>query len=151
VEQVDEPSKLYGQPQNRFVADFIGHINQLVARVLQAEHGQHVRLEIAGLGEVLAPPHTGIAAGTKGVFAIRPEQVRIGTHEEVSELKNHFRGEVLHFLYRGDVTLYTVRLGNGTVIGALLPNAAPGRAKLFEVGDQVMVGWRRDAGMFLHE
>jgi spermidine/putrescine transport system ATP-binding protein len=151
VEQVDEPARLYSQPQNRFVADFIGHINQLTARVLQAEHGQHVRLDITGLGEALAPPRTGLAAGTTGTFAIRPEQVRIGTHEEVSELKNHFRGEVLHFLYRGDVTLYTVRLGNGTVMDALLPNAAPGRAKLFEVGDAVLVGWRHDAGVFLHD
>jgi spermidine/putrescine transport system ATP-binding protein len=151
VEQVDEPARLYGAPRSRFVADFIGHINQLEACVRQAEHGHHVHLEIAGLGEALAPPHTGIAVGTKGIFAIRPEQVRIGTHEEVSELKNHFRGEVLHFLYRGDVTMYSVRLANGTVMDTLLPNSAPGRAKLFEVGDQVMVGWRHDAGVFLHE
>ncbi len=151
VEQVDEPSRLYGAPRNRFVADFIGHINQLEAEVRQAEHGHHVHLDITGLGEALAPPHTGIAVGTKGIFAIRPEQVRIGTHDEVSELKNHFRGEVLHFLYRGDVTMYTVRLANGTVIDALLPNSAPGRAEQYEVGDQVMVGWRHDAGVFLHE
>ncbi len=151
VEQVDEPARLYSQPQNRFVADFIGHINQLDARVLQAEHGHHARLDITGLGEALAPPLAGVAPGSQGVFAIRPEQVRIGTHEEVSELKNHFPGDVLHFLFRGDVTLYTVRLANGAVIEALLPNAAPGRARLFEVGDAVMVGWRHDAGVFLHE
>src|SRR5262245_43343564 len=29
VEQLDEPSKLYGFPRNRFVADFIGHVNML--------------------------------------------------------------------------------------------------------------------------
>ena len=88
---------------------------------------------------------------TRGVFAIRPEQVRIGVHGELAELKNHFPGEVHSLLYQGDVSVYRVRLANGTMIEALLPNSAPGRAELFEVGDAVKVGWRHDAGVFLHE
>jgi spermidine/putrescine transport system ATP-binding protein len=151
VEQVDEPARLYSAPKNRFVADFIGHINLLEASVLQAAHGHHVHLDISGLGEVLAPPHVGLAPGGKGHFAIRPEQVRIGVHEEVTELKNHFPGTVRHFLYRGDVTVYKVELPNGALIEALLPNAAPGKAELFRAGDHVSVGWRHDAGVFLHE
>ncbi|MDD5391356.1 MAG: ABC transporter ATP-binding protein [Gallionellaceae bacterium] len=150
VEQVDEPARLYAFPKSRFVADFIGHINLLDAQVLEATHG-HLRLTIAGLGEMIAPPLAGAAPGGKGTFAIRPEQVRIGIHGEVTELKNHFPGEVTHFLYRGDVTVYKVRLANGMMIEALLPNSAPGGAELFKVGDPVRVGWRHDAGVFLHE
>jgi spermidine/putrescine transport system ATP-binding protein len=150
VEQVDEPSKLYGFPRNRFVADFIGHINLLDARVVEAAHG-HLRLDVAGLGEVVAPPATGVAAGATGSFAIRPEQVCIGVHGVVMELKNHFPGEVYNLLYCGDVTVYRVRLANGKVIEALLPNSAPGRTELFAAGDAVQVGWRHDAGVFLHE
>ena len=150
VEQVDEPSKLYGFPQSRFVADFIGHINMLDAQVLEAAH-RHTRLAIPGLGEITAPPVTGVTVGGKGAFAIRPEQVRIGISGEVAELKNHFPGEVRNLLYCGDVTTYKVQLANGLMIEALLPNSAPGRAEFFEVGDTVMVGWRHDAGVFLHE
>jgi len=148
VEQVDEPSKLYGFPKSRFVADFIGHINMLDAQVIEAAHG-HTRLAIPGLGEITAPPVTGITAGARGAFAIRPEQVRIGIHGEAAELKNHFPGEVRNLLYRGDVTVYKVHLANGLMIEALLPNSAPGRAELFEVGDAVSIGWRHDAGVFL--
>jgi len=150
VEQVDEPSKLYGFPKSRFVADFIGHINMLDAQVLEAAHG-HTRLAIPGLGEATAPPVAGVTAGNKGAFAIRPEQVRIGIHGEVAELKNHFPGEVRNLLYCGDVTVYKVQLSGGLMIEALLPNSAPGRAEFFEVGDAVRVGWRHDAGVFLHE
>ena len=150
VEQVDEPARLYGFPRTRFVADFIGHINMLEAQVAEPAHG-HLRLSVSGLGEIMAPPLHGIAAGSKGTFAIRPEQVRIGVHEEVQELKNHFPGTVRHFLYRGDVTVFKVSLPNGVVIEALLPNSAPGRAELFEVGDAVSVGWRHDAGVFLQD
>ena len=77
--------------------------------------------------------------------------MRIGVHEEVQELRNHFPGEVRNLLYYGDVTVYKVRLSGGQLIEALLPNSAPGRAVLFEAGDAVTVGWRHDAGVFLHE
>jgi len=151
VEQVDEPSRLYGFPRNRFVADFIGHINLLAAQAVESSHG-HLRLSIPGLGEnILAPPVAGVADGNQGVFAIRPEQVRIGKHNEINELKNHFPGVVITLLYRGDVTVYKVKLAGVTMIEALLPNSASGRAELFEAGDAVNVGWRHDAGMFLHE
>ena len=150
VEQVDEPSRLYGFPRNRFVADFIGHINTIPAQVAEAAHG-HLCLSVPGLGEIIAPPVAGIAAGDKGAFAIRPEQVRIAARGDIGELKNHFPGEVVTLLYRGDVTVYKVRLADGRTLEALLPNSAPGRAELFKAGDAVIVGWRHDAGMFLHE
>jgi spermidine/putrescine transport system ATP-binding protein len=150
VEQVDESSKLYGFPKTRFVADFIGHINMLDAQIVEVAHG-HTLLGISGLGEITAPPVAGMTAGDKGTFVIRPEQVRIGIHSEVMELKNNFPGEVRNFLYCGDVTVYKVQLSGGKMIEALLPNSAPGRAELFEVGDAVGVGWRHDAGVFLHE
>ncbi|TAN73070.1 MAG: ABC transporter ATP-binding protein [Gallionella sp.] len=149
VEQVDEPSKLYGFPRNRFVADFIGHINMIDAQVTEHAHS-HLRLAVSGLGEIIAPPLKGAAAGDRGGYAIRPEQVRIGVHGELDELKNHFSGVVHSLLYQGDVSVYRVMLANGAMIEALLPNSAPGRAELFEVGDAVKVGWRHDAGVFLH-
>ena len=150
LEQVDEPSRLYGFPRNRFVADFIGHINMIAAQVMESTHG-HLRLAVAGLGEIIAPPLPDAAVGETGVFSIRPEQVRIGVHGELAELKNHFAGVVHSLLYQGDVSVYRVRLADDVMIEALLPNSAPGRAELFEAGDAVKVGWRHDAGMFLHE
>ena len=38
VEQVDEPSRLYGFPRNRFVADFIGHITMIAAQEPDHRH-----------------------------------------------------------------------------------------------------------------
>lgn len=149
IEQLDEPSRLYGFPANRFVADFIGNVNLLEAEVREATPG-HLRLEVAGLGDVIAPPLNGSSAGDRGALSIRPEQVRIGHHHDDAELKNHFTGTVQDLLYQGDVTTYKVRLPNGATIAALLANSAPGRAKFYEVGDTVIVAWRRDAGMFLH-
>lgn len=149
VEQVDEPAKLYGFPKNRFVADFIGHINMIEAQVMKISHA-NLHLAVSGLGEVIAPLLQGVNIGARGVFSIRPEQVRIGRDGDLDELKNHFFGVVQSLLYQGDVSVYRVKIATGAMIEALLPNSAPGRAELFEVGDAVKLGWRHDAGMFLY-
>ncbi len=150
VEQLDEPSKIYGFPANRFVADFIGNCNMLEANVVEASPAG-LRLEVKGLGEVAAPAREGAQRGQKGVLALRPEQVRIVAPDSHHDLKNHFTGRVHDFLYVGDVTTYIVELPNGTRVEALLPNSAPGRATFFEAGDAVRVAWRHDAGNFLRD
>jgi spermidine/putrescine transport system ATP-binding protein len=148
IEQLDEPSKIYGFPNNRFVADFIGHCNMLAATVIEAAPHE-LRLDAMGLGEVAAPATASALAGARGVLALRPEQVRIAAPDSAHELKNHFAGTVRDFLYVGDVTTYVVELANGARLEALLANSAPGRARFFEVGEPVRVAWRHDAGVFL--
>ena len=148
VEQLDEPDKLYSAPANRFVADFIGKINLIEVEVT-ASSKVLLGLRAAGLGEIAATDPRPIAVGEKGAFALRPELIRVHGHKESADLKNRFEGRVRELLYLGDVTLYKVELANGAVIEALMPNAAPGRAKFHEVGDAVWVCWRHDAGVFL--
>src|SRR5262245_16226215 len=148
IEQLDEPSKIYGFPRNRFVADFIGHCNMLEATVIEAKPEQ-LRLEVKGLGEIAAPAAERARAGGAGVLAIRPEQIRIAAPDTAHDSRNHFAGKVHELLYVGDVTTYVVELANGARLEALLANSAPGRARFFEVGEQVAVAWRHDAGVFL--
>ena len=148
VEQMDEPDKLYTQPANRFVADFIGKINLLDVEVTSIGK-VHLGLQAAGLGEITAADPRPIPVGEKGAFALRPELIRVFGKLESADLKNRFEGRVKELLYLGDVTLYKVELANGFVIEALMTNAAPGRAKFHEVGDAVAVAWRHDAGVYL--
>jgi spermidine/putrescine transport system ATP-binding protein len=150
IEQLDEPSRIYGYPKNRFVADFIGTCNIIEAQVVETQGGR-MRLRIAGLGEVDALHADGAQPGQQGVLALRPEQVTIGSRVSAQPDQNHFAGRVFDFLYLGDVTVYVVELANGSRIEAMLPNSAPGRAKFFEAGDAVEISWRYDAGRFLTE
>ena len=144
---LDEPSRIYGMPANRFVADFIGNVNMLDAKVTAT--GANLSLALGSLGTVTAPPKEGIAAGAKGVFVIRPEHVAIRALADASPDPNQFEGRVHDFLYIGDVTTYIVDLANGARIEALMANSAPGRAKFFDVGDPVRLSWRAEAGAFL--
>ena len=150
VEQCDEPDKLYTQPANRFVADFVGRIN-LIEVTVTSSSKVLLGLQSPRLGDIAATDLRPIAVGERGVFALRPELVRVHGHKESADLKNRFQGRVRALLYLGDVTHYTVELADGMVLEALMPNAAPGRAKFHEVGDAVWVCWRHDAGVFLRD
>ncbi|MBI5923395.1 MAG: ABC transporter ATP-binding protein [Betaproteobacteria bacterium] len=150
IEQLDEPDKLYGLPANRFVADFIGKINLIEVEVAAASKVL-LTLKAAGLGEIAAADARPLQPGERGCFALRPEQIRVYGRKESADLKNRFDGSVKELLYLGDVTHYKVVLANGFAIEALMPNAAPGRAKFHEVGDAVTVCWRHDAGIFLRD
>jgi spermidine/putrescine transport system ATP-binding protein len=150
IEQLDEPDKLYTQPASRFVADFIGKVNLIEVEVASANK-THVSLHATGLGEIAAVDPHFLQPGEKGALALRPELIRVFGHKEQASLKNRFEGRVKELIYLGDVTLYKIELGNDFVIEAMMPNAAPGRAKFHEVSDPVTVCWRHDAGLFLRD
>ncbi len=148
VEQLDEPSKIYGFPRTRFVADFIGHCNLLSGPVTGNADGI-VTMEVAGLGPVRVAAVSAVATGRPGTVALRPEKIRIEALAPVDSPDNHCRGTVADLLYMGDVTVYIVDTPGGQKIEALLANSASGRAKFFEVGDPVEMSWPVAAGHFL--
>ena len=148
VEQVDEPSRIYGFPRTRFVADFIGHCN-LFSGPVTANEGGVVTLDVAGLGPVRARADTTTAPGREATIALRPEKTRLAPAGAAASEDNHFTGTVHDFLYMGDVTVYRVATAAGARVEALLANSGSGRATFFEVGDAVSFGWRADAGHFL--
>lgn len=148
IEQIDEPSRIYNFPVNRFVADFIGKINMLEARVIEIS-ASHLKLTVTGLGEVTVPVSGQVKAGDQGVFAVRPEQVRIVAQSPGTATEFQLLGKIKDFLYIGDVTTYIIALSNSTLIEALLPNSVPGHAKLFEIGDPVAISWQEQSAQFL--
>jgi spermidine/putrescine transport system ATP-binding protein len=150
VEQLDEPSRIYGFPKTRFVADFIGHCN-LFSGPVTANAGGEVTVDVAGLGPVRVATGSALPPGRPGTVALRPEKIRIdvtapdGTHD------NHYRGTVSDLLYMGDVTVYIVDTPGGHKIEALLANSTSGRTTFFEVGDPVEMSWPVAAGHFVEE
>jgi spermidine/putrescine transport system ATP-binding protein len=150
AEQVDEPSRIYGFPRTRFVADFIGHCN-LLSGPVAASSGGVVTLDVDGLGPVRVASSSTIAAGRRGTIALRPEKIRIEGAAPADTPDNHCRGTVSDLLYMGDVTVYKVDTPGGPKVEALLANSASGRTKFFEVGDSVEMSWPVAAGHFIEE
>lgn len=148
VEQIGDPSTIYGTPANRFTADFIGKINLMEARVQQVSDKEMI-LEIDGLGATTLPLKKGVKIGDQGTIAIRPEQMMVHAINKQEKIPHAHPGKILDFLYVGDVTTYVIELDNGIRIEALLANSSPGRARFFEVDDPVIVSWPQEAAQFL--
>src|SRR5512143_3773248 len=135
VEQLDEPSRIYGSPATRFVADFIGQCNLFSGPVV-ARDGGVLSLEVPGVGPVRATAAAGAAASTRGTVALRPEKIRIVAKPSGdaaaegrpggSSSDNHLRGRVADLLYMGDVTVYKVETPGGARVEALLANSQSG-------------------------
>jgi len=149
VEQMDEPSRIYGFPKTRFVADFIGHCN-LFSGPVTANNEGIVAVDVPGLGSVSVRADTDVRPGAPGTIALRPEKIRIES-AGTATTGNRCRGKVAELLYMGDVTVYKVATADGSRVEALLANSQSGRAKFFEVGDDVEMGWAVDAGHFIAE
>ena len=150
VEQLDEPSKIYGFPRTRFVADFIGQCNLFSGPVV-ASSGGLVTVDVPALGPVRVATDSSLPPGHPATIALRPEKIRIEATAPADTPDNHYRGTVADLLYMGDVTVYRVATPGGMRVEALLANSQSGRAKFFDVGDAVEMSWSVEAGHFIEE
>lgn len=148
IEQIGDPSTIYGTPANRFIADFIGKINLIEAQVQQISDTE-MTVAMGELGSSVLPLKKDIKAGNQGAIALRPEQIQVHALSERAKIPHAHMGKVRDFLYVGDVTTYVIELESGIQIEALLANSSPGRARFFEVDDPVIISWPYAAAQFL--
>ncbi len=138
--QVGAPAEIYERPASRWVADFIGEVTLIEGR-----------LEQAGLATALGPlkaPQAGAAEG-KAWLALRPEKLRLHAGRPAPDVGNAVAGTVFEIGYRGDVSIYKVRLADRSLIKVALANT--GGRPAFAVDDVVWVSWPPDAGVLLKE
>jgi putrescine transport system ATP-binding protein len=121
------------------VADFIGDVSLIEGRV--AEDGT---LETP-LGK-LRVSNTGAASGATGSLALRPEKIGL-SRERPAGAANAVSGTIAEIGYRGDRSLYNVRIADGSLMRAALPNTGP-RLDL-AIGASVWLFWGPHAGVVL--
>ena len=79
VIQVGPPAEIYQRPATRFVADFVGQVNMVEARVVEAGD-RSMRLEAPDLGcEVVSDRPVPAAVGETVWVAVRPETIAMTT------------------------------------------------------------------------
>jgi spermidine/putrescine transport system ATP-binding protein len=150
LEQVAAPAELYEAPASRFVAGFIGAVNILEGRVIEAAAG-HALLGINGLAApVRLVGEPGLTQGSAAAVALRPEKISISPgHGDVPPADNHARGEVSQILYLGSESLYEVDLGNGMRLKVLRSNRSAREPGDFGIGSAVSLSWQASAPVVL--
>ena len=150
IRQLGTPSELYEFPTNRFVAGFIGAVNQFEGRALQ-QTGDLLQVHTENAtSELRVRSQQAVAPGSPVVVAVRPEKVRIGV-DKPPPGDNQLQGQVEEIAYLGDVSVYHIRVDVGALIEAQLTNRARRAVAPLTWGDQAWVGWDADNALALLE
>ncbi|WP_029074532.1 ABC transporter ATP-binding protein [Kaistia adipata] len=149
VEQVGAPMELYHNPDNLFVAKFLGSPSMNTIPCVVEAGGAEARVRPNGCEPIrvkAAIPES--AAGAKATFGVRPEDLEITTGDDAL-----FRGTVDIVEHLGEVTLVYVDIGTDEPIVAKLdsdipfakgePIALTSAQKHLQVFDEKGVAYRR--------
>ncbi|NIH82311.1 ABC transporter ATP-binding protein [Amycolatopsis viridis] len=119
IEQVGTPSEVYEKPATAFVAGFVGTSNLLSGDGAEA------------------------VLGTRGVFSIRPEKIRIGTDlsQPAAPGEVSATGTVTSTSYAGATVRYVVALDVGGQLSVVRQNAG---APLDLADNRVRLSWRQE-------
>jgi putrescine transport system ATP-binding protein len=146
--QVATPPEIYEQPSSRWVADFIGDVNLIEGRVIEAAPGAATIMS-QDAGKLHAVAATDVRAGDTVWIAVRPEKVRISLEPPATATVNCIAGQVWDIGYLGDMSIYKVRLDNGFVMKAAAPNMTRLIERPFGFDERVWLSWGADAGIVL--
>ena len=144
IAQLDDPETLYRLPKSRRVADFIGHMNFLPAKV-EGEANGEIDVDVQGLGRchISAKQAPGAATGGDASIGFRPETLTI-LYEGQSATDREANGVVEEVVYYGDMTYYDVKLDGVTEPARISMRNVPGRPVL-DRGARTRVAWSPSA------
>jgi spermidine/putrescine transport system ATP-binding protein len=142
VEQVADPETVYEQPATTFVAGFIGVSNLMPGEVISA-NGAGAQLRLDAGPTVRTPQSGGATTGERAHAVVRPEKlVLTQAGDAAPDDRPSVEGQVESSLYLGTATQMVVRLGDGTRMTVLVPNAdAEARRDLPAAGDGARLSW----------
>jgi len=143
--QVAPPAEIYEQPNSRWVADFIGDVNLFAGRL--GDDGLSIEGTAAGRLHVAVKPDA--EPGTMVWVAVRPEKVRISREPPLPGLDNCVAGTVVDIGYLGDVSIYKLRIRDGSPVKAVIANVGGRSERVAGVDEQVWLSWPAEAAIVL--
>lgn len=140
IQQLADPKTLYNEPENRFVADFIGENNTMPCSLVGSE-GQSVAVRM-GDGTVLRAASNKARAGAAAdlTLSVRPENISLAG-KRVATGTNVFSGTVTDVFFLGDHMRLSVSAFGEQTITARIPVS---EAHAFQPGETVHLACRPD-------
>ncbi len=140
IAQLDDPETLYRRPNSRRVAEFIGVMNFLPAKIM-SEAGGKIGVEIQGLGpaDLTAEQAPGGRNGDAVSIGFRPETLTI-LYEGQETTERVTEGSVAEVVYYGDMTYYEVLLDGADAPVTVSMRNLFGR-EVLEIGARARIAW----------
>jgi putative spermidine/putrescine transport system ATP-binding protein len=110
IEQVGTPSEIYNAPLSRFVASFVGTLNLIDGKIVDASVGA---VDIDGQRATTRRKLNGAKPGDVLAMALRPEALRLGAGDDD---RNTLAGVIEDVSFLGAVVRVRVRLAQAAII-----------------------------------
>tara|TARA_R110000868_G_scaffold400956_3_gene675940 strand:- start:112302 stop:113402 length:1101 start_codon:yes stop_codon:yes gene_type:complete len=137
IQQLAPPDTLYEEPENSFVAQFIGENNTLEGTVKEIS-GKTCTVQLDGGELISARPINVTKPGDRTRVSIRPERVEMNK-ERLQEGAHLLKAEVMEFIYMGDIFRTRLRVAGRDDFIVKTRNA-PDQVRL-KRGETVEIGW----------
>jgi putrescine transport system ATP-binding protein len=143
--QVAPPAEIYERPNSRWVADFVGDVNLFEGRV--GDDRTSVEGTAAGRLRVAAPIDA--APGASIWVAVRPERMRITREKPSPGLENCIATTVVEVGYLGDLSIYQLRVADGSRLKAAAANSGRHGEPAFGQGESVWASFSPESVIVL--
>ena len=141
IQQTADPMRLYREPSNRFVANFIGLTSLLTGQVAGIR-GSDVEIRIGDIALKGRTSENSLVSGSAAECAVRAEQVRIfRTDDHSAVFDNVCDGVVDQKIFEGDRMVYQIRcsaLGDAVIFAF---DHDPTYHTFHQKGETVGIGW----------
>ena len=135
VQQLSSPDKLYEEPVNSFVAEFIGENNTFNGQVTDISNGK-CKVKLDSGAEIISNPIRVNSKGEKTIVSLRPERAIINPE---NKMENKHKGKIEEVIYHGDHTRVRLNLLGNKEFILKVPNSS---ARMdIKVGNEIAVGW----------
>jgi spermidine/putrescine transport system ATP-binding protein len=150
IEQCDVPSEIYERPRTRFVADFIGSMNFMEARV-KSSSPERCFLRLWDESDAEISKSLAYADNQRVLLCLRPEQLKLSLLPP-RDYENGVAGRLRRKIYEGDITTYRIELHNGRIISVSHNNYLAHMGKEFyELDQEYHIVWSKTSGEVIRD
>lgn len=139
IEQIGTPREVYEEPQNLYVANFIGEVNIFEPEIIAIDDKQ-MEIKIEGKSRILSN-RKGFTADQKFYILVRPEDLQVWAHSEVTDTSRMFPGVVDQVIYKGCTVDLILRLPDNKILSATQFFNEDDEKLDYRTGEPVWVDW----------
>ena len=140
IHQVGSPQEIYEEPEDLFVARFVGEINVLEAEILEPHGESAYKANVEGQEFVLHSRRE-YEVGEEVKVLLRPEDLKVYLEHENALEPPFFRGRIVETVYKGATVDILLTLDNGKKLQAAEFFNEDDMDISYRPGERVVVSW----------
>ncbi len=139
LEQIGTPTEIYEEPENMFVAKFVGEINVFEGRILDVHNGSAV-VDIHGRQfKVQKRKSCGIGQSVK--VLLRPEDIMVYKEEEADPAYPFLPGTIEDVIYKGKTVDLIINLDAGETVHVTQFFNEDQEDVVYRHGHKIIIDW----------